>query len=55
MKPDWLWNRTDSDEYYETTDTTLKMLNPNDDEFACDLDLEIGNYAGDLTIICEDE
>jgi hypothetical protein len=55
MKLDWLWNRTDTDEYYDTTDTSLKMLNPNDDEFACDLDLEIGTFPGRLDIICEDE
>jgi hypothetical protein len=38
--------------HYETTSTTLKMLNPNNCEYASDIELEVGNI-GELTIICK--
>ena len=53
LKPEPFWNTTDSTDYYDTSDTKLKMLNPNDDEEACDVELEIGNI-GSFSIQCKD-
>ena len=53
LKPEPFWNTTDTTDFYDTSNTVLKMLNPNDDEEACDVELTIGNI-GSFTINCKD-
>ena len=52
LKPEPFWNTTDTTDFYDTSNTVLKMLNPNDDEDACDIELEIGNISN-FKINCE--
>ena len=55
--PKW-WNATsyydgDEEDYFKKTATSLKMLNPNDNEDSCDLELKSASFP-DLEIVCED-
>ena len=44
---------TDADKYFEKTDTSLKLHNPNSNVDACDIELESSNFP-DLEITCDE-